>query len=278
MVIIKPHQQKGDFKIVNIFKSARQRYIPTSANNCLNEDSVSSNLWAWAGRIETIGKIFFFLIIGFGIYSSIQSANQEVLINYYPYTKKDFNVELFIGNILRYVWYAVIELVSFHTGALLVGTAANISHNTRIISNFAIFDHFNTEQSNTEQSDEKTSNIIKTPAHGLAKDDGKKQDENLSFSFNVPGMISSRGIMYCPKCHAENPIGSKRCFRCDTEFRHDDQLKTGDIIIHPEFGEGEVISEDTNSLKVRFDNGLVSDLGRQYALSVCKKKNNVGGD
>ena len=61
---------------MNMFGNARQRNVPTSVGDCVKEDRVTANLWTWAGRLETLGKVLFVLIIVFGIYSSYQLANQ----------------------------------------------------------------------------------------------------------------------------------------------------------------------------------------------------------
>ncbi len=107
-----------------------------SIEDCVKEDRISSELWAWSEGIEKWGKRVFIVILIYGLIASIVEGclGASVTADMYDKTFIDA-VGAFLGAFLlqaiQYGFYALIEYFTYHFASILVGALAGIYDNTR---------------------------------------------------------------------------------------------------------------------------------------------------
>ena len=142
--------------MANMFSGKTSKQIPATLNECTREDATVNNLHIWAARLETFGKILFWILIGAGVIlalvESIQTEEVNIGSTYYPITKTitTFDFELFLTSIGQTALYAFIEYCSFHVLALLISALASITQNTIISANVALYQAAKDSESNQE--------------------------------------------------------------------------------------------------------------------------------
>lgn len=116
-----------------------------SIEDCVKEDRISSELWAWSEGIEKWGKRVFIVILIVGLISAIVegwlgasvTANTSVTAKMHGTTLNDVfgSVGAFLGafflQAIQYGFYALIEYFVYHLSSILVGALAGIYDNTR---------------------------------------------------------------------------------------------------------------------------------------------------
>ena len=162
--------------MANMFSGNEKREIPTGLSQCTQASPVASNLWLWAKRLETLGKVLFWIIILIGVIETgvlISAANDA----------KAESGELFdvlFSQIVKYSLSAFIEYCSYHVLALLVGSLASIVQNSKISADVALLEanhHFPTEQ--TGSRNEKLKKLLEkgliTEEEYLQKTEGENE-------------------------------------------------------------------------------------------------------
>lgn len=125
----------------NMFSGAQNKKTPKSVKECLKPDPVSTNLWIWCQRLETLGKILFWIILIGGIILSIITALVKVEVGgtYYSRTETQFDVIIFFTSLVETGLYALIEYCVYHMIALLVGALGSIVQNTKLSADLALY-------------------------------------------------------------------------------------------------------------------------------------------
>ena len=118
------------------FTDSKKHKKITSIDDCLQPDSITENLWAWAKRLENLGELLFCIIILSGIIIAISTSIITTEVEYgsyykYSYTETTFSFGVFIAAIAQTALYAFIEYCVYHALALLIGALANITQNTK---------------------------------------------------------------------------------------------------------------------------------------------------
>ena len=126
---------------------------------------------SWAQALENGGIVLTVLILVGGIYTCGQQA---YVANSYGH--EEFSFGVFIALYLKQIFYAVICYTAHHTAALIIGSLANISYNTKMIS---------------------SANMI------TADGDNGKNEKKIT----VPEGPKF-GLWYCPKCTRRNVNGT----------------------------------------------------------------------
>lgn len=121
-------------KSKTMFDDCANETTPETIEDCVNQDKVTTNLWNWARRLEIFGKILLALIIIGGILISFSDANTvaEVVDG-----EAEFQVKVFLVDMLTYVIYAFVEYCVYHVVALLIGSLARIVQSNRTVARLA---------------------------------------------------------------------------------------------------------------------------------------------
>ena len=171
--------------MANMFSGKTSKQIPATLNECTREDATVNNLHIWATRLETLGKILFWILIVVGVAFALVESIQTIEVvkgTYYQYTetKTTFNFELFLTSIAQTALYAFIEYCSFHVLALLISALATITQNTIISANVALYQ--------------------------AAKDSESNQELNQT--------AAPAGMWICKDCGAHNSLNYGQCKKC----------------------------------------------------------------
>lgn len=143
--------------MANMFSGNEKREIPTELSQCTQASPVASNLWLWAKRLETLGKVLFWIIILIGV---IETGVLIIKANAVG-TENDELLDLTFSQIVKYSLSAFIEYCSYHVLALLIGSLASIVQNSKISADVALLEanhHFPTEQ--TDSRNEKLKKLL----------------------------------------------------------------------------------------------------------------------
>lgn len=162
---------------MNLIKQSYQEPAPKSILDCVKMDPLSQNLWNWASRLETLGKIFFGGIVLFGTVETIillsNASSNETL-------------SLFFSQFIKYFLFAFCEFCLFRVFALLVGSLASITQNTKATARLSELIVRNQFQEKKEEAGETGNDfLVRCPNPGCA--------EMLSFP---EGTTKAR----CPYC------------------------------------------------------------------------------
>lgn len=99
---------------------------PESPGECPQADGVAAGLWAWARRIQKLGKVLLFCILLAGLFSAIHKALCFDLAG-----AAGFRWLVFLSGLLSCGISAAIEYIAYHLLALLLMALAEITQNTR---------------------------------------------------------------------------------------------------------------------------------------------------
>ena len=139
--------------MANMFIGMDMVQIPKNIQECTKTDNMTRNLWTWAQRLETWGKILCVIIIVAGTVLAIIEANQvkEVTTSVYSYysTKevKEFSFEVFISEFIQDLFIGIITYFIFHSIALLIGGLASIVQHTKISAKVSLMQTQQSQQS-----------------------------------------------------------------------------------------------------------------------------------
>lgn len=137
-------------KTKTMFDDCAVEDAPTSIEDCTNQDKVTVNLWKWASKLETFGKILLFIIIFGGILLSFASSTKSVYheASYVTeaYYSDDFSPALFFTNLFTYLIYAFVEYCVYHVLALLIASLARIVQSNRTMARLAELQARNNEK------------------------------------------------------------------------------------------------------------------------------------
>ena len=137
--------------MANMFSGHKTKTVPKTLDECIQIDPVSQNLWTWAERLETWGKILFFIIIFAGIITTIvtgvETAEYLETVEHLKYDYYDNEVikqpsvfDVVVASMLEWALYAFLEYITYHALALLMGALASITQNSVISANVAMLD------------------------------------------------------------------------------------------------------------------------------------------
>ena len=191
--------------MANMFSGKTNKQIPTSLNECTQEDATVSNLHTWAERLEAWGKVlFWFLVIGgivLAIIASIQST-EVVHGTYYQWTETEttFNFALFFTSVAEIALYAFLEYCAYHVLALLISALASITQNTIISANVALYqaakDSDNIQELNQENS----------PSQKIFSN-----NRTDSYSQTINRTVAPDGMWVCKNCGTNNSLNYSQC-------------------------------------------------------------------
>lgn len=130
--------------MANMFKGNTEKIIPSNLKKCYETDNVAKNLWVWCERLETLGKVLFWILIISGVILALTSSIttvEETHGVYYTYTTEEteFDFNIFVNAILSTALYAFIEYCTYHILALLIGSLASIVQHNKISADIALY-------------------------------------------------------------------------------------------------------------------------------------------
>lgn len=190
-----------------MFDSVVSEKPASSLEECSKKDSIANNLWSYTLNIEKWGKILFFLVLIFGLISSIAEswqAAQQIGINYWGTEETEIDWGIFFSgfffSMLLYIWYAIIEYFVYHVVALLLGALAGIYQNTRQTAKIAEYQARIAGGSKVEEP----------------KTEKKTAPEAVTFTSvkKDPTASSDSKPWNCRYCKAVNPAGTYECSKC----------------------------------------------------------------
>ena len=183
--------------MANMFSGNREKKIPINFKKCYETDNVAKNLWVWCERLETLGKVLFWILIISGVILALTSSITTTEVThgiYYKYTTEEteFAVDIFISGLLSTTLYSFIEYCTYHILALLIGSLATIVQHTKISADIALYTAAKNEGI-TFDKEETTNNTASEDA--VAENIKEKE-------------ISTKKCSYCGK---KVPLSVERC-------------------------------------------------------------------
>ena len=119
-------------KTKTMFDDCAVEDAPTSIEDCTNQDKVTVNLWKWASKLETFGKILLVMIIlgGAVIFANSLEADERRASIY----------------LITYFICAFVEYRVYHVLALLIASLARIVQSNRTMARLAELQARNNEK------------------------------------------------------------------------------------------------------------------------------------
>lgn len=150
-------KEKGIF--ANMFKGGENKKVPQTFEECYQQDKVSSNLWIWAKRLETLGAVLLVALAVIGIGMSIQASFVDEVASFssYTYTETVFHADILFTSLITWALYAFLEYCAYHILALFIGSLGSIVQNTNISANVALYNSAKAEGAAKESQGEKES-------------------------------------------------------------------------------------------------------------------------
>ena len=188
---------------MNMIKETRQdmkNIKKSSLQHCFSPDKVTNDLWNWSEHLERLGIFFIVgsIIIGVvvAIYTTLQiDSNDFFQQSYYSYyasfdtsAYNTAKVTNFIGWLLGFVFFGVVQYIICHSIAIILGAYAGISQNTRATALM------------TKLYIENTCEFADDGATGLSGMAAMKIEEEKTW--------------VCKKCGAKNSQRELRCKDC----------------------------------------------------------------
>ena len=121
----------------NMFSGKVKKPVPQSLAACTTPDPTPTNLHIWSERLETWGRVIFFLLVTVGAIVSFMSAFGAAAASYK--SEGSAFMGTFILSALSFALAAFIGYCTFHILALLLSALACIAQNTIISANVALF-------------------------------------------------------------------------------------------------------------------------------------------
>lgn len=120
--------------MANMFSGKTTKQIPTSLNECRQEDATVNNLHKWAERLENWGRSLFVILIIIGIICTI--IDTVIMLD----NDEDMALATCISSVITWGLYAFIEYCAYHVLALLISALASITQNTIVSANVALYE------------------------------------------------------------------------------------------------------------------------------------------
>lgn len=215
--------------MANMFSGNQRKPTPKSLAECKAPDETSSNLWIWAERLETWGKVFFVILIIWGVISAIVSAVEaQEVIDYlkdefgimYEHYAKEAGIEIpsvadiFFNELITWAFYAFLEYCTYHVIALLVAALATITQNTRIAANIALYNCAINENSSLQEAEETKSHMNDKAEEFVSNNDTETNAPDSAFIVKP----NAQGFITCPSCNQIQKGDRTVCFECGTRF------------------------------------------------------------
>lgn len=196
----------------NMFSGNREKQIPKDLKDCYKTDSTTQNLWIWCERLETCGKILFWILIIGGLIFSISTSivEKEVIVEEATFwreaeteLRETFDFEIFIPLLFETALYSFIEYCAYHVLALLISSLASIVQHTKITANIALYN-----SAKSESITDDTENIRNhAPTPSDPKTDYSKKLSDITVD-------NSSNYWKCCFCGSNNPQGTLSCKTC----------------------------------------------------------------
>lgn len=195
--------------MANMFSGKINTKIPKTLSDCIYPDATVSNLHTWAERLETWGKIVFYILIGIGILSTIVEgiATGEYLENLDEYfSRQDLAAagmeipsvfDVVVSSIIKWAFFAFIEYCSYHVLALIVSALASITQHTIISANVALYE---SSQNHPETVSTQAANTTKPVLN----------DKPAVATRSAPAV----GMWTCKNCGTNNSLNYGQCKKC----------------------------------------------------------------
>ncbi len=168
--------------MANMFNESQKHITPTSLEDSVKTDRVIKNLWSWASGLETLGMILFVAIIVIGVITAVISSFE--VVNSYSYKSEyEFNWGMFFLKLIDCALYAFIEYCAYHVIALLVGSLASITQNTKATAKIIEYntlykDKVNSNQWKCSKCGRLNENYVGTCACGNTKSQNNNTQNN----------------------------------------------------------------------------------------------------
>ena len=117
-----------------IFPEKNEKRIPKTLNECIKPNSIVSELYLWAERVENWGGVLLALLIVAGIILTIVEAVSLIDVN------ESMIIPTIITSIITWGLYAFLAYCAYHVVSLLFHALASITHHTMISANVALFE------------------------------------------------------------------------------------------------------------------------------------------
>ena len=190
--------------MANMFSGMEEKRIPNSLAECTRCNETVTNLYSWAERLENWGEKLFVVLIIIGILSTIVNTVNIIEVD------EDLVFVTAVTSIITWAIYAFIEYCTYHVLALLISALANITQNTIITANVALFDAAKKGDTQTYAEPSTVTNAS-TPNRAPVFRDAPSD----SYAYNS---LAPAGMWKCSHCGTNNKNDSGQCKKCG-QFR-----------------------------------------------------------
>ena len=121
-----------------LFSGKLCKKVPVSVKECVTPNLVTETLWSFAKIAERIGVISFFVTVILGILSAIITLIA---------TSDGVTFLIILGSSLV---SGIVDLLFFRFIAVIVAALANITFNTSVSANVALYEHLESAQKELE--------------------------------------------------------------------------------------------------------------------------------
>ncbi len=179
--------------MANMFSGKNDKQIPKTLGECTQQDATAANLHYWAERLESWGKILFWVLIIIGFFSTITDTLAAADVN------EDMAFVTCISTAISWALYAFIEYCAYHVLALLISSLALITQNTIISANVALYEasHCTTSIGAIPSDEDTTPSTSKPQTH-----------------INKPYTPPAAGTWVCKHCGTNNSTNYGQCKKC----------------------------------------------------------------
>lgn len=128
----------------NMFSGQSKKELPKTIDDCIRSDSITSNLWVWAERVEKIGSIVLAFILIVGIIDTITVGidTYQGLTIFGEVSDGAVAATVFaiLTNIFLFALYALVEYGIYHAVALGIAALARLVQNSNIRTNLKLYE------------------------------------------------------------------------------------------------------------------------------------------
>ena len=188
--------------MTNMFSNQAEKTIPSSLSECTRSNATADNLHLWSERLEAWGKVLFWILIVYGIVTTIFSSRilEGVILEEYSL----INYTLLITSIIETVLYSFLEYCAYHVLALLISSLALITQNAIISANVSLY------QASKKCSDSNPDFLEEVPkVTAIFKD-----SESDSFYQEINQPNTPMDMWTCKKCGTKNKANYGQCKKC----------------------------------------------------------------
>ena len=190
----------------NMFSNKNSKRIPKSLNECVVSNATVDNLHLWAERLENWGNILLVILIIIGIVTTVSETLQMYELN------EELTLVTCITSLLSWGLYAFLTYCATHAIALLISALANITQNTLVSANVALYE----AAKNSNEYTEITNSTISSPSPATTPIPTVSKSSPTENTL-IPTSTDD-GEVVCPICGTKQHANRKVCWSCGQKF------------------------------------------------------------